>query len=53
MVIHDDNLKRSIDYNQGQIEAAHRILIELVNLLAEYQDNIMVIGGWIPEMMFP
>lgn len=53
MVIRDDNLKRSIDYNQSQIEAAHRILIELVNLLAEYQDNIMVIGGWIPEMMFP
>jgi len=53
MVIRDENLKRSIDYNQGQIEAAHRILIELVNLLAEYQDNIMVIGGWIPEMMFP
>lgn len=53
MVTRDDGLKRSIDYNQGQIEAAHRILIELVNLLAEYQDNIMVIGGWIPEMMFP
>lgn len=53
MVIRDENLKRSIDYNRGQIEAAHRILIELVNLLAEYQDNIMVIGGWIPEMMFP
>lgn len=53
MVTRDDSLKKSIDYNQGQIEAAHRILIELVNLLAEYQDNIMVIGGWIPEMMFP
>ena len=53
MVTRDDGLKRSIDYNQGQIEAAHRILIELVNLLAEYQDNLMVIGGWIPEMMFP
>jgi len=53
MVISNKNLKTAIDYNQGQIDAAHRIIIELVNLLAEYQDDIMLIGGWIPELMFP
>ncbi len=31
MVIRDENLKRSIDYNQGQIEAAHRILEEYLS----------------------
>ena len=34
-MIHDEDLKSSIDYSEGQKEAAHRILIELVNLLRE------------------
>jgi len=52
-MIHDEDLKSSIDYSGGQKEAAHRILIELVNLFREYEDDIRVVGGWVPDLMFP
>lgn len=31
-MIKDEDLKSSIDYSEGQKEAAHRILVELVNI---------------------
>lgn len=52
-MIRDEQLKHSYDYSEGQKEAAHRILIELVNLFAEYRDDIRIIGGWVPDLMFP
>jgi hypothetical protein len=30
-MIHDEDLKSSLDYTEGQKEAAHRILVELIN----------------------
>ena len=35
-MIHDEDLKSSHDYSEGQTAAAHRVLIELVNLFHEY-----------------
>lgn len=32
-MIHDEELRSSLDYSAGQKEAAYRILIELVNLV--------------------
>lgn len=52
-MIHDEDLKSSFDYSEGQKEAAHRILVELVNLFAEYADDIRIVGGWVPDLMFP
>ncbi len=52
-MIHDDDLKNILDYSKGQKQAAHRVLIELVNLFDEYKDDIRIIGGWVPELMFP
>lgn len=49
----DEELKSSADYIEGQKEAAHRILIELVNLFQEYQEDIRIVGGWVPDLMFP
>lgn len=49
----DEELRSSRDYNVGQKEAAHRILIELVNLFDEYRDDIRIVGGWVPDLMFP
>jgi predicted AAA+ superfamily ATPase len=31
-MIHDEELKSSVDYSEGQKQAAHRVLVELVNL---------------------
>ena len=52
-MIRDEELKSNADYGAGQTEAAHRILVELVNLFDEYRDEIRIVGGWVPELMFP
>ena len=52
-MIRDEELRSSTDYSQGQTEAAHRILVELVNLFDEYKDELRIVGGWVPELMFP
>lgn len=35
------------------VKAARSVLIELVHLLGEYKDYIVLIGGWVPETLFP
>ena len=52
-MIKDEDLKSGIDYSEGQKEAAHRILVELVNIFNEYEDDIRIVGGWVPDLMFP
>lgn len=52
-MIHDEQLKKCVDYSEGQKRAAHRVLVELVNLFNEYQDDIRIVGGWVPDLMFP
>lgn len=52
-MIKDEDLKSSIDYSEGQKEAAHRILVELVNIFREYEDDLRIVGGWVPDLMFP
>ena len=52
-MIHDEELKSSTDYNEGQKEAAYRVLVELINLFDEYKDDIRIVGGWVPTLMFP
>jgi Nucleotidyl transferase AbiEii toxin, Type IV TA system len=41
------------DYSEDQIAAAKSVLLELVRLLAEYRDDIVVVGGWVPELILP
>lgn len=41
------------DYTAEGVEAAPSVLIELVHLLGEYKDDIVLIGGWIPEVLLP
>ena len=52
-MIKDEDLKSSIDYSEGQNRAAHRVLVELVNIFEEYKDEIRIVGGWVPDLMFP
>lgn len=49
----DYELRSQTDYSAGQREAANRVLLELVNILNDYQDEILVIGGWVPDLLFP
>lgn len=52
-MIQDEDLKNTHDYTKGQKEAAHRVLIELVNLFDSYKEDIRIVGGWVPDLMFP
>lgn len=49
----DEDLKRAIDYSEGQKSAAYMVLGEIVNLLNEFSDNIRIIGGWVPTLLYP
>lgn len=52
-MIHDEELQNYLDYSEGQKEAARRVLVELVNIFEEYKDDIRIVGGWVPDLMFP
>jgi hypothetical protein len=41
------------DYSEELVEAAYRVLLELVRILGEYQEDIAVIGGWVPQLLLP
>ncbi len=35
-----------------EIEAAHRVLIELMQILGAYRDKMILVGGWVPYLHF-
>lgn len=49
----NDDLQKATDYSEGQKDAAYSVLGEIVNLLADYSDNLRIIGGWVPTLLFP
>jgi len=36
-----------------QKEAARAVLIEVVNILGDFKDDIVLVGGWVPDLMYP
>jgi predicted nucleotidyltransferase len=40
------------DYTQIAVTAAYSVLIELTRILGQYRDNIVLIGGWVPQFLF-
>jgi len=41
------------DYSEDIVEAARSVQLEVLRILAEYQENIVVVGGWVPELLIP
>ncbi len=41
------------DYNVDVVSAAKSVLIELSHILGEYRDDVVLIGGWVPELLLP
>jgi hypothetical protein len=39
------------DYTAEIVEAARSVLLETLRVLGEYQDAIVVVGGWVPELL--
>jgi hypothetical protein len=45
--------RREADYSDRQVEAARRVLIDVAQVLASFHDAIVVVGGWVPDLLFP
>lgn len=41
------------DYSARQIEAARRVLIDVGQILASFRDCLVVVGGWVPDLLIP
>jgi len=41
-----------IDYPNLATEAARMVMLELVRILGEYKDSMVIVGGWVPELLF-
>ena len=39
------------DYRARQVEAAHRVLVDLGQVLAAFEDCLVVVGGWVPDLL--
>jgi hypothetical protein len=39
------------DYSGELVSAARSVLVELMHLLGEYRENIVVVGGWVPDLL--
>jgi hypothetical protein len=51
-MIKDSDLRSATDYSKGMIDAAYSVLGEIVNILAAYADDMRIIGGWVPSLLF-
>lgn len=40
------------EYPERATEAARRVMLELVRILGEYRDDMVLVGGWVPELLF-
>jgi hypothetical protein len=41
------------DYPADRVHAARSVLLELAHLLGQYRDDVALVGGWVPELLFP
>lgn len=41
------------DYSARQVQAAHRVLVDVGQVLAAFHDSIVVVGGWVPDLLAP
>lgn len=45
--------RNEADYTDRQVEAAHRVLIDVGQVLSSFHDSIVVVGGWVPDLLLP
>ena len=41
------------DYTDRQVDAARRVLVDVAQVLASFRDAMVVVGGWVPDLLFP
>jgi hypothetical protein len=41
------------DYSRDAVQAARSVLVEVLHTLGNYRDNLVLVGGWVPEFLCP
>jgi hypothetical protein len=41
------------NYNEVQVDAARSVLLEVAHILSHYRQGIVLVGGWVPDLLFP
>ncbi len=41
------------EYVEQAVSAARSVMLELHRILGQYRGNVVVIGGWVPELLHP
>ena len=41
------------DYTDRHVDAARRVLVDVGQVLASFRDAMVVVGGWVPDLLFP
>ena len=41
------------EYDARQTEAARRVLVDVGQVLAAFQDCLVLVGGWVPDLLLP
>lgn len=41
------------DYTERQVEAARRVIVDVGQALGSFRDAIVVVGGWVPDLLLP
>ncbi len=49
----NNNLNNTTDYSKEMVQAAYCVLGEIVNILEPYADDMRIVGGWVPLLLFP
>ena len=45
--------RNEADYSERQTAAAHRVLVDVDQVLASFVDCRVGVGGWTPELLLP
>lgn len=45
--------RHEADYADRQVQAARRVLVDVGQVLASFDDAVVVVGGWVPDLLLP
>jgi hypothetical protein len=51
--MNDRTGQRAAGYQAREVEAARRVIVELWQILGAYRDALVLVGGWVPELLLP
>jgi len=46
-----DEPRHAEDYTARQTAAAHRVLVDVEQVLAGFKECIVLVGGWVPDLL--